>query len=354
MNDMSDQLWNLGLEIGPIVLFTLIAIVFSRTVIFKSLQAFANSSETKHDDAFVESLKKPLTLIPLGIGIYAIVEALPLSDTYAEYGALLVQTYFYLAVFWSIAASIDPLRDFVGEKYDFLSPTLRAWIFRAIKFIAYLIGIVSVLELWGIDAASIIAGLGLFSVALALGAQNFFKNLIGGLLIIGEKRFKQGDWINVEGVAEGSVEKIDFRSTLIRRFDQAPVFVPNSVLSDSEIINFSEMPFRRIMFNVGLIYQTTPETILAIRKDIESYVAANDDLANADEATTTVRVTQFNDSSIDMLVYCFTRSTKWHDFCIARENLILEIMKIVKKNGSDFAYPTSTIHLESDQDNSKS
>ena len=154
--------------------------------------------------------------------------------------------------------------------------------------------------------------------------------------------------------AEGSVEKIDFRSTLIRRFDQAPVFVPNSVLSDSEIINFSEMPFRRIMFNVGLIYQTTPETILAIRKDIESYVAANDDLANADEATTTVRVTQFNDSSIDMLVYCFTRSTKWHDFCIARENLILEIMKIVKKNGSDFAYPTSTIHLESDQDDSKS
>ena len=346
MNEITDNLLNLSLDIGPIVLLTLIAIIFSRTVIYKSLQAFANTSDTKHDDSFVQSLKKPLTLIPLGIGIYALVEALPLPETYADYGSLLVQTYFYLAVFWSIAASIDPLRDFIGEKYDFLSPTLRAWIFRAIKFVAYLIGVVSVLELWGIDAASIIAGLGLFSVALALGAQNFFKNLIGGLLIIGEKRFKQGDWINVEGVAEGSVEKIDFRSTLIRRFDQAPVFVPNSVLSDSEIINFSEMPFRRIMFNVGLIYQTTPETILAIRKDIESYVAANDDLANADEATTTVRVTQFNDSSIDMLVYCFTRSTKWHDFCIARENLILEIMKIVKKNGSDFAYPTSTIHLE--------
>lgn len=354
MINMTDQLWNLGLEIGPIILFTLIAIVFSRTIIYKSLHAFASTSDTKHDDAFVESLKKPLTLIPLSIGIFALVEVLPLSDTYKEYGSLIVQTYFYLAIFWAIADSTDPLRDFVGEKYDFLSPTLRAWIFRAIKFILYLIGIVSVLELWGIDAASIIAGLGLFSVALALGAQNFFKNLIGGLLIIGEKRFKQGDWINVEGVAEGSVEKIDFRSTLIRRFDQAPVFVPNSVLSDSEIINFSEMPFRRIMFNVGLIYQTSPETILAIRKDIESYVAANDDLANADEATTTIRVTKFNDSSIDMLVYCFTRSTKWHDFCIARENLILEIMKIVKKNGSDFAYPTSTIHIEKDQDNSNS
>tara|TARA_B100000886_G_scaffold69225_1_gene43751 strand:+ start:248 stop:1294 length:1047 start_codon:yes stop_codon:yes gene_type:complete len=348
MNEWAQNLMNLGIVLGPIVLITLIAIIFSRTVIYKSLLAYASASDTKHDDAFVNSLKKPLTLIPLGIGVYALIEALPLPDTYADYASLIIQTYFYLAIFWSLAGSVDPLRDFVGEKHDFLSPTLRAWIFRAIKFVLYLIGIVSVLELWGIDAASIIAGLGLFSVALALGAQNFFKNLIGGLLIIGEKRFKQGDWINVEGVAEGSVEKIDFRSTLIRRFDQAPVFVPNSVLSDSEIINFSEMPFRRIMFNVGLIYQTTPDTILAIRKDIESYIAANDDLANADEATTTIRVTQFNDSSIDMLVYCFTRSTKWHDFCEAREKLILEIMKIVKQNGSDFAYPTSTIHIEKD------
>ena len=346
MNEWTENLMNISIEIGPIVLLTLIAIIFSRTVIFKSLLVYASTSDTKHDDAFVNSLKKPLTLIPLGIGVYALIDALPLPDTYAEYASLVIQTYFYLAIFWSLAGSVDPLRDFIGEKHDFLSPTLRAWIFRAIKFVLYLIGIVSVLELWGIDAASIIAGLGLFSVALALGAQNFFKNLIGGLLIIGEKRFKQGDWINVEGVAEGAVEKIDFRSTLIRRFDQAPVFVPNSVLSDSEIINFSEMPFRRIMFNVGLVYQTTPDTILAIRKDIESYIAANDDLANADEATTTIRVTQFNDSSIDMLVYCFTRSTKWHDFCEAKEKLILEIMKIVKNNGSDFAYPTSTIHIE--------
>ena len=121
-----------------------------------------------------------------------------------------------------------------------------------------------------------------------------------------------------------------------------------SVLSDSEIINFSEMPFRRIRFNVGLIYQTTPETILNIRKDIEDYVAKNDDLVNADEATTTIRVTQFNDSSIDLLIYCFTKSTRWYDYTKAKEDLILEIIKIVKNNGSDFAYPTQTIHLEKD------
>jgi MscS family membrane protein len=335
-------------NIGVIAGITLLSILIIRTVVVGSLLKIAGKTDSVHDDAIVGALKKPLTLIPIGIALFAILQEINLDETYQSYGELLIKSYFYLAVFWSLADAITPVRDFVGEKYDFLTPTLRNWIFRTLKFIAYLVGVVSVLELWGVDAASIIAGLGLFSVALALGAQNFFKNLIGGLLIIGEKRFKQGDWINIEGVAEGEVEKIDFRSTLIRRFDKAPIFVPNSVLSDSEIINFSEMPFRRIRFNVGLIYQTTPETILNIRKDIEDYVAKNDDLVNADEATTTIRVTQFNDSSIDLLIYCFTKSTRWHDYTKSKEDLILEIIKIVKNNGSDFAYPTQTIHLEKD------
>ena len=335
-------------NIGVIAGITLLTILFIRTIVVGSLLKIAGKTDSVHDDAIVSALKKPLTLIPIGIALFAILQEINLDETYQSYGELLIKSYFYLAVFWSLADAITPVRDFVGEKYDFLTPTLRNWIFRTLKFIAYLVGVVSVLELWGVDAASIIAGLGLFSVALALGAQNFFKNLIGGLLIIGEKRFKQGDWINIEGVAEGEVEKIDFRSTLIRRFDKAPIFVPNSVLSDSEIINFSEMPFRRIRFNVGLIYQTTPETILNIRKDIEDYVAKNDDLVNADEATTTIRVTQFNDSSIDLLIYCFTKSTRWYDYTKAKEDLILEIIKIVKNNGSDFAYPTQTIHLEKD------
>ena len=339
-----EAMTNIGVNVG----ITLLTILFIRTIVVGSLLKIAGKSDSVHDDAIVGALKKPLTLIPIGIALFAILQEINLDETYQSYGELLIKSYFYLAVFWSLADAITPVRDFVGEKYDFLTPTLRNWIFRTLKFIAYLVGVVSVLELWGVDAASIIAGLGLFSVALALGAQNFFKNLIGGLLIIGEKRFKQGDWINIEGVAEGEVEKIDFRSTLIRRFDKAPIFVPNSVLSDSEIINFSEMPFRRIRFNVGLIYQTTPETILNIRKDIEDYVAKNDDLVNADEATTTIRVTQFNDSSIDLLIYCFTKSTRWYDYTKAKEDLILEIIKIVKNNGSDFAYPTQTIHLEKD------
>ena len=325
-----------------------VLLIIFRVIIFNAFVKLTSKTKSKHDDRIAEKLKRPLTLIPIGIGLYLLNDSLNLPDSIAAYSTISIQTFFYVAIFLSIAPIVDPVKDYVGEKYNFLSPTLRNWVFRALKFVIYLLGAVSGLELWGIDAASVIAGLGLFSVALALGAQNFFKNLIGGLLIIGEKRFKQGDWINVEGVAEGSVERIDFRTTLIRRFDKAPIYVANSVLSDSDIINFSEMPFRRIRFNIGLIYQTAPETILNIRKDIEDYVAKNDDLVNADEATTTIRVTQFNDSSIDLLIYCFTKSTRWYDYTKAKEDLILEIIKIVKNNGSDFAYPTQTIHLEKD------
>ena len=243
MNDIDFLTIEAMTNIGVIVGITLLTILIIRTIVVGSLLKIAGKTDSVHDDAIVGALKKPLTLIPIGIALFAILQEINLDETYQSYGELLIKSYFYLAVFWSLADAITPVRDFVGEKYDFLTPTLRNWIFRTLKFIAYLVGVVSVLELWGVDAASIIAGLGLFSVALALGAQNFFKNLIGGLLIIGEKRFKQGDWINIEGVAEGEVEKIDFRSTLIRRFDKAPIFVPNSVLSDSEIINFSEMHF---------------------------------------------------------------------------------------------------------------
>ena len=77
-------------------------------------------------------------------------------------------------------------------------------------------------------------------------------------------------------------------------------------------------------------------------------VESNDNLVNSEEVTSTIRVTNFNDSSIDLLVNCFTKSTQWHDFCIAREELILEIMNIVHNNGSDFAYPTRTVHIEKD------
>ena len=359
MNEFLDvvvEIWNyglLGISVSKIVISLLVLLFafifrgFFTNIFVGFLQNLASKSESTIDDDILATLKKPLGYVPLTIGLYVVTLILALDGQAGEIASNVVRAAIVLTIFSALANAVAPIFAALSST-AWLTESMQTWLQRASKAIIWIIGIAIALEIFGIQIGPLVAGLGLFSVALALGAQNFFKNLIGGLLIIGEKRFKQGDWVNIEGVAEGEVEKIDFRSTLIRRFDKAPIFVPNSVLSDSEIINFSEMPFRRIRFNVGLIYQTTPETILNIRKDIEDYVAKNDDLVNADEATTTIRVTQFNDSSIDLLIYCFTKSTRWHDYTKAKEDLILEIIKIVKNNGSDFAYPTQTIHLEKD------
>ena len=114
------------------------------------------------------------------------------------------------------------------------------WIVKAFKILIVILGAAAVLDLWGIKIGPIIAGLGLFGVAVALGAQDLFKNLISGILVLVEKRFKVGDWIIVEDIIEGIVERIGFRSTVVRKFDKSIAINPNFQFAENAVINISE------------------------------------------------------------------------------------------------------------------
>ena len=122
------------------------------------------------------------------------------------------------------------------------------------------------LELWGIKIGPIIAGLGLFGVAVALGAQDLFKNLISGILVLVERRFQVGDWIFVEDVIEGTVESIGFRSTVVRRFDKSLATIPNFQFAEKAVINNSQITNRRISWVIGLEYRTTSKQLTDIKK----------------------------------------------------------------------------------------
>ena len=138
-----------------------------------------------------------------------------------------------------------------------LTKSMTMWLERAARIIIWIIGLGIILDIFGIQIGPLVAGLGLFSVAVALGAQDLFKNLISGILILLEKRFQNGDWIKVENIVEGTVEKIGFRSTLVRRFDSSPVMVPNFNFAENAVTNFSNMKSRRIYWTIGLEYRTT-------------------------------------------------------------------------------------------------
>ena len=135
--------------------------------------------------------------------------------------------------------------------------------------IVIILGIVAILELWGIKVGPVIAGLGLFGVAVALGAQDLFKNLISGIMILMERRFMIGDVISVSGEAEGTVEQIGFRSTLIRQFDSNIVTIPNFKFAEQSVTNHSRRINRRIRWIIGLEYRTTVEQLKTIRNNVK-------------------------------------------------------------------------------------
>jgi MscS family membrane protein len=280
------------------------------------------------------------------MGAFIATEYLDLSGMVETIAAHLVRSLVVFTIFWGFYNAVDPLSGLLGRLEKVFSRALVEWLVKAIKFGIVFIGGATILEIWGIKVGPLIAGLGLFGVAVALGAQDLFKNLISGILVIAEKRFGDGDWIRVDGVVEGTVESIGFRSTRIRRFDRAPVQVPNSQLSDRAVTNFSAMTHRRIYWTIAVEYRTSVEQLRRIRDEIERYVLDDPDFAKPPEVATFVRIDKFSDSSIDIMLYCFTVTTNWGEWLEIKERLAYRIKEIVEGAGSAFAFPSQSVYVE--------
>lgn len=354
--DLIQDVWThgfMGIDIGKIIMamgiflfFMMIRRLFSRFVINR-LKKLATRTENTVDDDIIEALESPLRFIPVVAGIFFATEMLAPGDLLQTATYNLNRSLVTFNIFWVLYCLVSPLSFTVGKLRSIFSDSMIRWVVKAIRALIIFLGLAAILEVWGIKVAPLIAGLGLFGVAVALGAQDLFKNLIAGLFIIGEKRFHPGDWIKIDGVVEGTVENIGFRTTTVRRFDKAPVYVPNAKLSDNATTNFSRMTHRRIYWKIGLVYNTSIPQLRAVRDAIENYVLGSDDFAHPPEVSTFVRIDSFNDSSIDLMLYCFTKTTVWGEWLEIKEQLACEIKKIVEENGSGFAFPSQSLYIES-------
>ena len=246
--------------------------------------------------------------------------------------------------FWVIHQIIEPISYILSGLDKLLTRELIGWIIKSLKILIFILGLAAVLELWGIKIGPIIAGLGLFGVAVALGAQDLFKNLISGILVLVEKRFKIGDWIAVDGIIEGTVEKIGFRSTTIRKFDKSLAIIPNFQFAENAVVNVSETSNWRIRWIITLQYDSTIDQLKKIREEIESYINNSEDFNQSTGVA--VRIEKFSDSSIDLLVRCFTNSNSWSNSLEVKERLAIEIKQIVEKNKASFAFPSQSIYVE--------
>lgn len=353
------EIWEthvVGLQVGTVVAAVLVFAaclllrgVFTRVVV-RRLARWAERTESRLDDEALAALEPPLRFMPLVIGLFLAKAILPFAGLAERIADDLLRSLAAFVLFWALYRLAEPLRGLAARVEEKIGAEVVDWAIRGLKIAFVAIGAITVLEIWGIEVGPILAGLGLIGVAVALGAQDLFRNLIAGLLIIGERRLAHGEWIKIDGGVEGTVEAIGFRSTRVRQFDKAPIYVPNSKLSDTAVVNYTRMTHRRIYWMIGVEYRTTVEQLRQIRDGIETFLLEDDAFAHPPEVPTFVRIDRFSDSSIDIMVYCFTVTTGWGEWLAIKERLAYRIKSIVEEAGSDFAFPSRTLYVGSGGD----
>ena len=347
------EVWNkgiLGIDIFQILIglgiflaFLLFRGLISK-VIINRLKKMAAKTSNKLDDTFVEAMEGPARFVPIVVGFFIASYYLEFSPESQSFIDNVNKSLITILIFWLIHQFIQPVTYLLGGLEKLLTKELIGWIVKALKILIFILGAAAVLELWGIKIGPIIAGLGLFGVAVALGAQDLFKNLISGILVLVEKRFKVGDWIIVEEIIEGIVERIGFRSTVVRKFDKSLAIIPNFQFAENAVINVSATTNWIISWVITLQYNTTVEQLKKVRDEIERYITSHEDYQT--KLGHAVRVDKFSDSSIDMYIRCFTVTDDWDEWLKVKERLALQIKQIVEKNNASFAFPSQSIYVE--------
>ena len=337
------DIFQILIGLGIFLIFLLFRGLISKIIISR-LKKIAKKTTNKLDDTFVQAMEGPARFFPIVIGFFIASYYLEFSPESQSFIDNVNKSLITILIFWLMHQFIQPVTYLLGGLEKLLTKELIGWIVKALKILIFILGAAAVLELWGIKIGPIIAGLGLFGVAVALGAQDLFKNLISGILVLVEKRFKVNDWIIVEDIIEGIVERIGFRSTVVRKFDKSLAIIPNFQFAENAVINVSATTNWKIGWIITLQYNTTVEQLKKIRDEIEKYITTNKDYKTS--IGYAVRVDKFSDSSIDMYIRCFTVTDDWDEWLKVKERLAIEIKQIVEKNNASFAFPSQSIYVE--------
>ncbi len=290
-------------------------------------------------------------LLLLGFcGAFAVLP-LPVSPNVREFVNATLKVLVASDVIWFLFRIVDVAHHYLmklssrtdSKLDDQLVPVMR----KALKVSIAVIGFVWVVQLLGYSVTGLLAGLGVGGLAVALALQDTLGNFFGSIVIFIDRPFSTGDWIKI-GDIEGIVEQIGFRSTRIRTWPATLVSVPHKTVASATIDNWSSMPKRRVKQVVGVTYDTTADqmekAVAGIRDVIE-----NDD--GVHKGFILVRFTEFGDSSLNVFVYYFTKSTEWDTHLATKERINLAIMRMLDGMGLSIAFPTTTVHIEGPPEN---
>lgn len=234
---------------------------------------------------------------------------------------------------------VNKLRDRVNANVD---DAMFNFILKAVRFIIYAIAVFLVVMELGYDLTGVIAGLGVGGLIITLAAQDTAKNLFGGLVIFLDKPFVVGDWIQMD-TYEGTVEDITFRSTRVRTFENSVVNIPNSIISNSSIINWSRMEKRRYKVDLCLELDTPLEKVERVAKRIHDMLKKHDEII---DDSIMVKFDKITDNGINLLVYSYTNSVDYSSFIAEKERINYRIMQILREENIGLAYDTKTVYVK--------
>ena len=340
-------IYSLILAVVVFVLFAFFRVLFSKMVL-KTLMVFVKRTKTQIDDMLVEMITKPLQLLFLIIGFYFANGFLSGSDM-AVFVNTIFRTFVILWIFYTIFVMLSPFTKVIQSFSNIfgkdLSRDVENFIIKSLKLFVIALGFMAMMREWGFDVSAFVASLGLGGLAFALAAKDTTANLFGSIVIFSDRPFMIGDWIKTSDV-EGTVEDIGIRSTKVRAFDQSLVSIPNAVMANSAITNFSKMGKRRVKMKLGVTYQTTTKQLNELLTLMRDYLKNNPEVH---PDTIMIYFDEFTDSSLGIFCYFFTNTTVWSEYLQVKERINLDIMKLFEDVGVEFAYPTQTLFLQKGQ-----
>ncbi len=380
---LNTKLRFIHLDMGRIILFLSVIITFSflAYIIYRKIYDFFKSKIYKKaddiDDILMNNLnkiRKPVSFLVILIGLKLSLEILVYPNSIQP----LVLNFFYIIIVLNFIylsyVFIDnmTLVYLTNKNDDNIRKELVALIVSVSKIVIFLIGLLLVLVNFDVNISGILASLGIGGLAVALAAQSTLSNFFGLIKMIADKSFSIGDWIQTTDV-EGTVVQIGFISTKIRTFDNALITVPNSTLANSSIKNWNKRKIgRRIKMHIGVTYKSNKQdlqnAITQIKdmlqnhqdiitsskidyKQINKFYKQEQKLTSVDDkygikSTLLVYLDKFNESSIDILIYTFTKTTSWDQWLEIKEDVLFKIWNILEKNNLEFAFPSQSIYIE--------
>lgn len=223
-------------------------------------------------------------------------------------------------------------------------PTSARMISRVMKFGAFAAILLFFGEHFGLSMSGLLAFGGIGGIAIGMASKDILSNVFSGTMLYFDRQFNIGDWIrSPDREIEGTVVEVGWRLTKIMTFDNRPLYVPNSFFSSISVENPGRMTNRRISTEVGLRYEDAGK-VRAIVDQIRQMLAQNPDIDQTQ--TTLVYFNEFADSSLNIMVYCFTKTTQWAEWLGIQQDVYLKIIDIVQQHGADFAFPSQTVYLE--------